>query len=146
MKYHTLEQLERVATVCNKPTDSFMTKAQRLERWVELLEARANARLRTLTGTEYEPEPVRAGIRDDNSPISVAFADPVLRSAGLQNDTYGEAKRFFEISDWDLHRALCHCHFGSTVEASRAAGSIRWTLARVEAKGWLGRLRSAFSW
>ena len=146
MKYHTLEQLERLAMVSGEPTAQSLTKTLRLERWADLLEAKAQAQLATLRGTEFSPDAFRAAMRADNSPISVAFADPDLRAAGLRDDTYGEAKRFFEMTDWDLHRALCHCHFGSTVEARRVARSIRSTLNRVEAKGWVGRLRSALSW
>ncbi len=38
-------------------------------------------------------------MRSDHSPVSVAFSDPVLRVAGLSDDTFGEAKRFFELED-----------------------------------------------
>ena len=64
-------------------------------------------------------------MRCDNSAISVAFSDPLLRSAGLESDTYGEAKRFFELSDGQLHPIVCFCHFGMTVSAARTAGYIR---------------------
>jgi len=47
----------------------------------------------------------------------VAFEDGLFRAEGLRNDTYGEAKRFFELSDRQLHKVLCHCHFGPTVSA-----------------------------
>jgi hypothetical protein len=62
-------------------------------------------------------------MRSDGSPISVAFADPVLRAAGLENDSYGEAKRFFELTDRQLHKIICYCHFGATVNAATAAHS-----------------------
>jgi hypothetical protein len=45
---------------------------------------------------------VRDALRATDSPISVAFADPILRAAGLKDDTYGEAERFFEITDGDV--------------------------------------------
>jgi hypothetical protein len=64
-------------------------------------------------------------MREDNSPLTVAFEDPVLRSAGLKDDTFGEAARFFELSDWELHTALCYCHFGPTVRASDVVGRVR---------------------
>jgi hypothetical protein len=47
---------------------------------------------------------------------------PLLRAAGLENDTYGEAKRFFELSDGQLHRIVCY-----TVSAARTA---RYTRAK----------------
>ena len=69
-----------------------------------------------------------------------------LRAAGLRDDTYGEAKRFFEITDWDLHRTLCHCHFGRTVEGSEAARAVRSTLRRLHGGSWLARLKGVFAW
>jgi hypothetical protein len=51
MKHHTVEQLERVAKVRELPTTPFLSKAERLERWAELLEARSHARLNSLVGT-----------------------------------------------------------------------------------------------
>ena len=44
-------------------------------------------------------------MRGDDTPISLAFRNPVLRASGMTNDTYGEAKRFFELSDGQLHDA-----------------------------------------
>jgi hypothetical protein len=64
-------------------------------------------------------------MRGDSSPISVAFEDPVLRATGLESDSYGEAKRFFELSDRQLHEIICYCHFGRTVNAATAARHIR---------------------
>jgi hypothetical protein len=145
MKHHTVEQLEKIAQVRELPTPPFLSKAERLERWAELLEARSHSILRTLVGTEYHDEVSRAEMRAPNSPISIAFADPVLRAAGLRDDTYGEAKRFFEITDWDLHRTLCHCHFGRTVEASEAARAVRSTLRRLQGGSWLVRLKGLFA-
>ncbi|TGR74211.1 hypothetical protein EN836_33420, partial [Mesorhizobium sp. M1C.F.Ca.ET.193.01.1.1] len=51
--------------------------------------------------------------------------DPLLRAAGLRSDTYGEAKRFFELSDWQLHDVVCSCHTGATMQASWAAARVR---------------------
>ena len=44
---------------------------------------------------------------------------------GLAGDTYGDAKRFFELSDWQLHDVVCHCHHGSEMTAKIAAQRIR---------------------
>jgi hypothetical protein len=64
-------------------------------------------------------------MRRDNSPFSVAFADPILRGEGLKNDTYGEAKRFFGLSDEELHHIVCYCHLGNSMRAGTAAGRVR---------------------
>ena len=60
-----------------------------------------------------------------DSPIAVAFNDPVLRAEGMKDDTYGEARRFFDLTDWQLHEIVCHCHFGDTMVAKTAARRVR---------------------
>jgi hypothetical protein len=102
-----------------------MSRADRLERWAVALERCKEGRLRTLYETEFMAPDVRRAMREDRSPLSVAFADPVLRSAGLKDDTFGEAARFFELSDWELHSVLCYCHFGDEVAAGDCAARVR---------------------
>jgi hypothetical protein len=102
-----------------------MNRTQRLERWLELLEREPGRSLAALHGTEYRQPPERDVMRHDGSPLSVAFDDPVLREEGLANDTYGEAKRFFELTDNQLHEIVCYCHVGDVMQASRAAYCVR---------------------
>jgi hypothetical protein len=83
-------------------------------------------------------------MRSDGSPISVAFEDPVLRAAGLENDSYGEAKRFFELTDHQLHRVICYCHFGETLSAATAAHYIRAVPTRNQ-PGIFARLRETIA-
>ena len=129
MKHQTLEQLQIVADVDQGYLRQAMSRSERLERWAELLEQNPDRRLSTLHQTEYQPVRARAAMRGDGSPISVAFEDPVLRAAGLENDSYGEAKRFFELRDRQLHEIICYCHFGRTVNAATAARHIRAAIA-----------------
>jgi hypothetical protein len=105
-----------------------MTRRERLERWAELLSREPTRRLSTLAGTEYQPTVTRDGMRSLGSPISVAFGDPVLRVEGLTDDTYGEAKRFFELSDWQLHDIVCYCHHNASMTAEAAARRVRATI------------------
>lgn len=130
MQHQTLEQLRTIAEVSPETPQPTLTRIERLTRWAELLERQPNRRLETLHGTEYRPAEVRETMRGSCTPISVAFADPVLRAAGLEGDTYGEAKRFFELTDWQLHDIVCFCHFGETMKASTAARSIRIAIGR----------------
>jgi len=143
MEHKTLEQLERVAEVRDQPQTPVLTPIQRLERWADLLEGEPDRHLNTLHGTEYQTATARDAMRCANSPISVAFADPVLHDAGLSDDTYGTAKRFFEISDHELHEALCYCHYGPTMRAGTAARSVRGIIAHRTNPGILSRVRSA---
>ena len=120
MEYKTVRQLEDVAEVT--PEGLALSRSQRLERWAELLEREPDRKLNTFFETEYESDDERAVLRRDGSPISVAFADPVLRAAGLENDSYGEAKEFFDVSDWELHRMVCYCHYGGAVMLRESCG------------------------
>jgi hypothetical protein len=141
MKHHALEQLQILAEVDQDYPRQAMSRSERLERWVELLERNPDRRLATLHQTEYQPARERAAIRSEESPISVAFADPVFRAAGLNNDSYGEAKRFFELTDHQLHEVICYCHFGETLSAATAARHIRRALT---GDSMLIRLRAVF--
>jgi hypothetical protein len=111
---------------------------------VELLELSPHRRLATLYQTEHQPTSVLSLLRSDNSPISVAFEDPILRAAGLENDTYGQAKKFFSLTDGELHNVLCYCHFGATVSAATAAHYVRGILG-VDRPGLFARLRALFT-
>ncbi len=64
-------------------------------------------------------------LRADNSPLTVAFQDPVLRASGLASDNLGEAIRFFELSDRQTHRMLCTCMHGFSMSAGQAARIVR---------------------
>jgi hypothetical protein len=102
-----------------------LSRSERLERWAMALERLGEARLRTLRETEHQPHDERLRLREDGSPLTVAFEEPVLRSAGLEDDTFGEAARFFNLSDWELHNVLCYCHFGDTISAREVAVRVR---------------------
>lgn len=117
-----------------------MSRTKRLERWVELLESDPTRSLSTLRETEYLPFEQRMATRADNSPISVAYADPVLRSVGLQGDTYGDAQSFFELSDRQLHSLVCSCHFGRKVDAALVARHVK-TISMPGFSGFLARMR-----
>ena len=146
MEYKTVEQLARVAEIrVEQVPTPVLSQSQRLERWAELLEAQPDRRLNTLHGTEYESDTTRDALRCANSPISVAFDDPVLRAIGLKDDTYGEAKRFFGISDRELHEVLCYCHYGAAMLAESAARAIRRVVARASHPGVFTRMRQALA-
>lgn len=123
MKHQTLEELQNIAEVDCCP--NAMSREERLRRWAERLESNPNRRLFTLHQTEYRSAAVRDEMRGDGTPLSIAFQDPMLRAAGLTGDTFGEAKRFFELTDAQLHDVICYCHFGETMSAGTAARNIR---------------------
>ncbi|KWV54816.1 hypothetical protein AS026_38310 [Rhizobium altiplani] len=125
MKHHTLDALRSTAGIHTNFQDFSTTREARLVRWAELLEREPDRRLRTLPETECQPPSVRDRMRCADSPMAVAYEDAVFRAEGLKDDSYGEAKRFFELTDWQLHGFVCSCHSGATVRSGIAAKSLR---------------------
>jgi hypothetical protein len=122
MKYKGLEQIALEADV---HPDLGMSRRERLERWVELLERRPHRRLSTIEGTEFGSRREREAKRADHSPLTVAFEDPVLRAAGLRGDRVGDAVGFFDLSHGEVHRLVCYCHHGRTVSPGTVAARLR---------------------
>lgn len=135
MKHRTLDQLHSVADV--NPLSRLMTRTEKIERWAELLDRNPSRCLTALTTTEHVHLDIREEAREAGSPLTVAFEDPLLRASGLQSDTYGEAKRFFELSDWQLHEIVCSCNVGATMPASWAAGRVRRIITGSGIFAWL---------
>ncbi|WP_271898468.1 hypothetical protein [Candidatus Phyllobacterium onerii] len=119
-----------------------LSRIERLERWIQLLERDPKRRLSTFHQTEFQAPAVRDVMRAEGSALAVAFEDPYLRASGLANDSYGEAKRYFEITDLQLHRMVCYCHLGADVSSGRTARFVRKLLAPKQAArfGWLRNL------
>jgi hypothetical protein len=127
MEHRTSAELEGFAEVIRPQK---LSRKELLERWALALEKRKGARLCTLGATEYKPVKERSALQQENSPLTVAFDDPVLRSAGLTSDRFGEVARFFELSHSQLHEVVCNCHFGETVAAEVVAARVRRLSAR----------------
>src|SRR4029450_3070570 len=121
MEHRTTAELKGFSEVIHPHK---LSKKELLERWVLALDKRKGTRLCTLRETEYKPVEEQSALRQENSPLTVAFEDPVLRSAGLTNDTFGEVARFFGLSHWQLHEVVCNCHFGEAVAAEAVAVSV----------------------
>jgi hypothetical protein len=122
MKYQSLQQIALEADV---HSGMGMSRRERLERWVELLEQRPHRRLSTIEGAEFGSRREREAKRADHSPLTVAFEDPVLRAAGLRGDRIGDAVEFFDLSHRELHRLVCYCHHGQTVSPGTLAAHVR---------------------
>lgn len=102
-----------------------MSRRARLRRWAELLTQVGERPLTALRWVEFYAESERALLRDDDTPLSIAYADPVLRAAGLGDDTLGEAARFFGLSHLEAHFLLCDCHYRGEMTGKRVAGRVR---------------------
>ena len=132
MLYRSLDRIAAEAdilTAPDLPKRPALSRRERLERWAELLEREPERGLRALHGIEHGTPYERLTYRADGSPLAVAYADPVLRAAGLEGDTVGDAAAFFGLSHEQLHYLLCFCHYGEMLVASSVAAQVR-TLTR----------------
>lgn len=102
-----------------------MSRSERLNRWADLLDAQAGRPLRALEDVEYVSPGVRRDLRKDDSPLAIAFADPVFRADGLASDRLGDAMTYFGLSDRQAHWLLCDCHYGGRMTASEVSGRVR---------------------
>ena len=137
MKKIPFDRLAAIASV----TDAHAlpaTRSQRLRRWRDVLLQLDDRPLRPLLHLEFRDPDDRALCRADNSPLALAFADPVLRAAGLAGDTVGQAEAFFGLNARQTHYLLCDCHYLGAMAASRVARRID-VLAHANpvAKAWL---------
>lgn len=124
MEHKPVETLRGVAEV-REFKQGFLSRKERLERWAELLERQPKRRLRSLGEIEFTPEEKRPELRSDESPITVAYEDPVLRADGLKGDRLGDAMEYFDLSERSAHRLLCSCMNGWSMEAGVTARKVR---------------------
>jgi hypothetical protein len=137
MKKIPFDRLAAIAAV----TDAHAlpaTRSQRLRRWRDILLQLGDRRLRPLLHLEFRDPDDRALCRAENSPLALAYADPVLRAAGLAGDTVGQAEDFFGLNHRQTHYLLCDCHYLGDMAAGRVARRID-VLAHANplAKAWL---------
>lgn len=135
MEHRRLAELSDLADLKPLARTPVLLRRERLDRWAELLEEKADRLVATLEEIESKQASERRALRADGSAITVAFNDPLLRSAGLLGDTFGDAVDFFELSEHDAHMILCSCHGGAVMRAEDAARRVRglrsrslWTL------------------
>lgn len=126
MKHLAPHEFEQSALAFQPGT---MTRSQRLERWAELLDRHAG-RVEALERIEFLAAVDRRAAAGPNSPMAIAFADPLLRDEGLAGDTLGDAMDFFELSEREAHRLFCDCHYGGSMTGSGLARRLRTLAAR----------------
>ena len=125
MKHTPVAEISRVADVHAIPLKPPMTRVERLERWAEALDRDPDRVLTSIEEIEWKPEAERRATRADDSALTVALEDPVLRAEGLASDRLGDATAFFRLTDADAHFALCSCIYGQSMEAGVAARRVR---------------------
>ena len=78
MKHQNIDELGAVAEIVPFEIARKLSRRERLERWADLLDENPG-KLNALTRIEYLTRGERPEARADNSPLEVAFKDPVLR-------------------------------------------------------------------
>jgi hypothetical protein len=129
MEFKHPDQLRRLADISTKAPIN-MSRRERLARWRDLLAREPQRMLKTLEEIEFRLPTQRAALRADNSPLTVAFADPVLRGEGLKGDTLGDAMAFFDMSEHQAHRIVCSCLNGRAMPSAQAAQRVRSVMNR----------------
>ena len=146
MEHKPLVELQTVADLTPAESRRCLTRKERLARWAEALERDPKRRLRPLHEIEWKRPHERRAVRADDSPLTVAYEDPVLRAEGLASDRLGDAMDFFELNDHEAHVAFCSCHVGSSFEARFAASRVRALIKEASAPSERRtRLRALFS-
>jgi hypothetical protein len=124
MEFKRPDQLRRLADISTDAPKT-MTRRERLARWHALLAREPGRMLKTLEEIEFKPKTQRALMRADNSPLTVAYLDPVLREEGLRTDRLGDAMAFFALSEHQVHRVVCSCLNGRAMTSGQAAQRVR---------------------
>lgn len=124
MKYQDPHQLPAADLVPSLDGIVALTRHERLMRWADGLESHRES-LTALREIEYLSPEERRAYRGANTPLTVAFGDPVLREAGLKDDSLGSAMDFFEMTDDDAHRLLCDCNYMGSMTGAGLANRVR---------------------
>lgn len=123
-----------------------MTRHDRLERWATVLERSAPQNLTPFRDVEFMPAALRTELQAANSPLAIAYQDPVLRRAGLESDRFGDGAAFFGLSRYQAHRVLCSCGYFGAMRATEVARRIRGLAARERLRGlWPSNPLTAFA-
>jgi hypothetical protein len=147
MEHKPLSEIQHVAYVTRGwGAAKKMSRRERLERWAMLLEQDSSRGLKPLVRVEFLPKREREMLRRDDSPLTVAFSDPILRHEGLRSDCLGAAMDFFDLSDREAHYLLCDCHYhgGMTMTPDTVAKRIQGIASRVTWREMWDRAKALF--
>jgi len=125
MLHQGLDELRLKADVVPLKTErTRMTRGERLERWAAVLDQHHGPMMPFIRIESYS-WPERKNLRGDDTPVALAFRDPMLRADGLAGDTFGDACNYFELSNGQAHRLLCDCHYRGTMTGTKVAAHLR---------------------
>jgi hypothetical protein len=145
MKHRSLDEIRPVAEVIPCGPESLRAlRRNRLERLATVLEQH-NGSVRLLSRIEYLPEEERLLLRGDNSPLTIAYQDPVLRGQGLASDRLSDAIAFFDLSMREAHHLFCDCHYVGAVTSDMIAERTRSIAQQMTLREIWDQVRAAVS-
>jgi hypothetical protein len=128
MKHTSLDEIRDevnvVAFKLETQKSPWTIRRERLERFATVLESYEGP-IRLLARVEFVPHGERMRMRTDDSPLTVAYADPDLRRRGLAGDRFGDAITFFMLNPGEAHHLLCDCHYFGSVTSQMIAARAR---------------------
>jgi len=149
MKYMPLEDIKLEAKVSPVLRETPRTRRRRrLERLATLLE-RHHGTVNLLSGIEYTTYSARLRLRADDSPLALAYSDPLLRQEGLDGDTLGDAVIFFDLAQGEAHHLFCDCHYPIPTRSEMVGARARSVAAKLsfrEMRERIWRLVAARLW
>ncbi len=101
MEHQGFDQLRSVANVASSAPREVLTRRERLERWARIVENHDGADFAPLLDADDMELDARCRLRYPNSPLEMAYADPLLRMQGLASDNLGDGIAFFGLSEDD---------------------------------------------
>ena len=126
MESESLPEIRAVAQVHpGIPRPEATSKQQRLKCW-PLPSSRGWAELSPLIRSRVFVFWRTSAPSCHDSPLTVAFQDDHLRTAGLESDRLGDTMRFFWFSDNQGHFLVCDCYYGGgAMDATQVARGLR---------------------
>lgn len=124
MKHQPIDDLKVKAEIISPESRvRKLSRRQRIERWAELLQAHQGT-LRPFIRVEALSRQQRWALRADDTPLALAYGDPVLRADGLRSDRLGDAISYFDLTEHSAHRLLCDCHYRGTMTGANLAARL----------------------
>ncbi len=111
MERRTSEEIAKVARLTqadggDAAAPTWMVRRHRLERLASLLDAHKEP-VQLFLAMEWVPKKERPALRQDGSPLTIAYEDPYFRREGLTGDSVGDGMAFFQLSMRQVHALFC---------------------------------------
>jgi hypothetical protein len=117
-----VEQLSTAAVLSIPGASVIMSRQERLFRFAKVVSKHEGPiyiyhRLEFVPPDDYRKLP-----KHPHSPFGIAYADPILKAAGLEGPGVDHAAKFFELNPVDLHSFSCDC--GGAISGTEMAARI----------------------